>query len=124
MRYQVNDRVNGPRVYETEAEAQTALPVAQAAFLDQESYRFSVVFVEVNGNDTTWRNAVDSDPDSGDYQVFNHNTGQHEGFSSKTLAYARLQELKTEFLALVKLDKVYEHTLTVVPNTAMPTTIL
>ncbi len=124
MRYQVNDRVNGPRVYETEAEAQAALPVAQAAFLDQESYRFSVVFVEVNGNDTTWRNAVDSDPDSGDYQVFNHSTGQHEGFSSTTLAYARLQELKTEFLALVKLDKVYEHTLTVVPNTAMPTTIL
>lgn len=124
MRYQVNDRVNGPRVYETEAEAQAALPVAQAAFLDQESYRFSVVFVEVNGNDTTWRNAVDSDPDSGDYQVFNHNTGQHEGFSSKALAHARLQELKTEFLALVKLDKVYEHTLTVVPNTAMPTTIL
>ncbi len=124
MRYQVNDRVNGPRVYETEAEAQAALPAAQTAFLAQESHRFSLVYVEVNGNNTVWRNALDADPEDGNYQVFNHNTGQHEAFDNKADACARMQELKTQFIADVKLDKVYEHTLTVVPNTAMPTSIL
>ncbi len=124
MRYQVNDKINGPRIYDTEAEAQAALPAAQTAFLEQESYRFSVAFVEVNGNDTTWRNAFDADLEDGTYQVFNHDTGQYEVFHKKSFAYARVQELKTQFLVAAKLDKVYEHVLTVAPNTSMPTSIL
>lgn len=124
MRYQVNDRVDAPQIYDTEAEAQAALPAAQAKFMAREGYRFSVVFVQVEGNDTVWRNAMDDDPEDGDYRVFVHTTGQYELHSNKTMAYARMQELKTEFLALVKLDKVYEYALTPAPGSTMPTTIL
>lgn len=124
MKYQVNDRVDGPKVYDTEAEAQAALPAAQAKFLDREGYRFSVAFVEVNGNNTVWRNATDADPEDGDYHVFVHTTGQYETYSNKALAHARMQELKEQFLVEARLDKVYERFLTSSPNTTIPTSIL
>lgn len=124
MKYQVNDRVDGPKVYDTEAEAQAALPAAQAKFLDREGYRFSVAFVEVDGSNTVWRNATDADPEDGDYRVFVHTTGQYESYDKKTLAHARMQELKDQFLVDAQLDKVYEHVITLAPDATMPTSIL
>ena len=109
MKYQVNDQINGPQIFEVEAQAQAALLAAQAAFLAREDYRFPLAFVEVDGNNTVWRNFADSDPDNGDYRAFNHNTGQYELFTSKLAAQLRIQELKSLLLADVWLDKVYEY---------------
>lgn len=118
MKYQVNDQINGPQIFEVEAEAQAALPAAQAAFLTREDYRFSLALVEVNGNNTVWRNSTDADLENGDYRVFNHNTGQYESFANKSAAQSRIQELKSLLLADVWLDKVYEY---VAPQPLAPT---
>jgi len=124
MKYQVNDKINGSQVFDTEAEAQAALPVAQAAFLEREGYRFSMVVVVVDGNNTTWRNAVESDADDGDYRVFNQWTGQHEPVSTKAAAQARVQELKAAFLVEAGLDKVYEYVPPPAPAPTIPTEVL
>lgn len=66
--------------------------------------------VLVDGENTTWRAPDDSDPEDGDYRVFNHYTGRYEEFEKLSLANARTAELKAQLLVDVKLDKVYEYT--------------
>ncbi len=119
MKYQINDQINGPQIFDTEAEAQAALGPAQAAFLAREDYRFSFSTVIVEGANTTWRNPLPEDPEEGNYHVFNHYTGLYEPFLKKSQAQARLNALKQNFLVDVALDKVYEY----VPPPAAPVTI-
>jgi hypothetical protein len=104
MKYIVNDQVNGRKAFDTEAEAQVALPAAQAAFLEREAIRFAIARVEVEGTNTLWRNAEESDPEEGDYRVFVYSTGLYETLSSFSSAKARLQELKNTLLAEIRLD--------------------
>jgi len=110
VNFTVFDKMLGRRHFELWADAQAALGPAQSAFIERESYRFSVAVVVVEGSNTTWRTMGPDDAEDGDYRVFNHNTGGYEEFSKLSLANARMEELKAQLLVDAKLDKVYEYT--------------
>jgi hypothetical protein len=109
MNFTVYDQIEGFKHFELEADAQAALPLAQSAFLNQESYRFNIALVVTEGENTTWMAAQESDPESGEYKVFNNMTGQYEDFASLSSAKARNEELKTALLLDARLDRVYEY---------------
>ena len=121
MIYQVNgfnveptyfDETTNPNA-KTEAEA--LLAQKQADVLAYEAVRFSVCATFVNGNDTTWREVQESDPEDTVCQVFDTFTGQYTQCANKTEAYALNNQKQQEFLAYIGLDKVYE--LEVMPGT-------
>lgn len=123
MNYTVHDQIEGPKHFDLKADAESVLPLAQSAFLERESYRFNIAVVVTEGGNTTWTAAQESDPESGEYKVFNHMTGLHEDFTTLTAAKARNEELKTAFLLATKLDQVYDYVAPVVtPRT--PVTFL
>lgn len=109
MNFTVFDSTQGPQHFVLEADAQSALVSAQAAFLEREAFRFSISIVVVDGNNTTWRLAETSDQEDGDYRVFNHNTGGYELFTKLSLAQERMGELKLQLLVDAGLDRVYEY---------------
>jgi hypothetical protein len=110
VNFTVFDKINGVKHFELESDAQSALVEAQNSLLAHENYRFSVSIVLVDGLNTTWKAVEETDFEVGDYQVFNHVTGGYEPFTTKTEAYARVEELKQEFLIAGRLDKVYPYT--------------
>jgi hypothetical protein len=109
MNFTIYDQIEGPKHFELEADALAALPMAQSAFLERESYRFNIAVVVTEGENTTWMAAQETDPESGDYKVFNYTTGLHEDFATLSAAKIRNQELKADFLLAAKLDRVYEY---------------
>jgi hypothetical protein len=95
----VPNYVTGQRkFYADESEANAAFVANRRTFTEQEAYRFTVVKVVVEGNNTTWLSAnPDTDPEDGEYQVFNMSTGQYEQFQSFSTALMRHKELKEDF---------------------------
>lgn len=89
------------------AEAEALLAQKQADVLAYEAVRFSVCATFVNGNDTTWREVQDSDPEDTVCQVFDTFTGIYTQCANKTEAFALNDQKKQAFLASVLLDKVY-----------------
>lgn len=82
----------------TEEELVTRLPVVKAQYLELESYRFSIVKVTTEGNNTTWSAAdLSLEDEIGEYQTFNQFIGTHEKFDSLRTAKARRVEMMEEF---------------------------
>lgn len=90
------------------SDAENLLLQKQQEVLMAEAVRFSVCATFVNGNDTTWREVLDSDPEDTICQVFDTCTGQYTQCSNKTEAFALNEQKKQEFLISIGLDKVYE----------------
>jgi hypothetical protein len=113
--YQVNAYNDVPTYFDdanasnAKTEAEALLTQRRAQILIQEAGRFSVCATFVSGNDTVWRNLNDEDPEDTVCQVFDHVLGEYEEIQGKTLAYQLNEERKEEFLASIKLDKVYEY---------------
>ena len=114
MIYQVNGYNTEPTYFDdainanAKADAETLLAQKQSDILAYEAVRFSICATFVNGNDTTWREVQESDPEDTVCQVFDTFTGTYTQCANKTEAYALNQEKKQTFLASVGLDKVYE----------------
>jgi hypothetical protein len=94
-------------------DAEALLSQKQQDVLAYEAVRFSICATFVNGNDTTWREIQESDPEDTICQVFDHTVGTYTQVSNKTEAYALNEQRKQEFLLSLGLDKVNE--LTAIP---------
>ena len=101
------DEATNPNA-KTEAEA--FLKQKRQDTLHQESYRFSICATFVNGNDTTWREVQETDPENTICQVFDHLKGSYTQVSTKTEANVLNEQRKQDYLASLKLDAVQELT--------------
>jgi hypothetical protein len=114
MIYQVNGYNVEPTYFDeatnknAKADAEALLAQKQTDVLAYESVRFSICATFVNGNDTTWREVQESDPEDTICQVFDTFTGTYTECANKTEAYALNSQKQQAFLASVGLDKVYE----------------
>lgn len=99
------DEANNPNA---KADADALLAQKQQDVLAYEAVRFSVCATFVNGNDTTWREVQESDPEDTICQVFDTFTGTYTQCANKTEAFALNAQKQQDFLASVGLDKVYE----------------
>ena len=82
-----------------ETEANAKAQQNKQEFLANEEYRFVLAKEVVEGNNTVWCSVnMQTDPEEGVYQVFNHNSGQYEKIESLIGAKNRLQELKDLFI--------------------------
>jgi len=83
----------------TQQDAEAKAQANKNAYLEHQSFRFSIAKEVVNGNDTTWCAAdLQNDSEEGTYHVFNHVTGQYEIKNFLSEAIARMEQLKTEFI--------------------------
>lgn len=84
----------------TESDAATKHDQYVAAYMTQESYRFTIAKEIVNGNNTTWVNVenINEDLHDGGYFVFNTLTGMHEKAANKEEAIAIQNRIKQEFI--------------------------
>lgn len=101
MIYQILNHVDGCYEYVegTELEAATRAAELKALYMEREAYRFTVSYEAVDGNNTTWRAAdANTDPADGVFNVFNHKSGQYEKIVGRDEAFARLDEIKNEFI--------------------------
>ena len=89
-------------------EAEYLLLQTQKQVLEQEKSRFSICATFVNGNDTTWREVQESDPEDTICQVFDNFTGTYTQVANKTEAFALNEQKKQEFLVEAGLNKVIE----------------
>ena len=116
MIYKVNGYNTEPTYFDeandvdAKAAAEALLAQTQQDVLSIESIRFSICATFVNGNDTTWREVLESDPEDTICQVFDTFTGSYTQVNSKTEANELNEQKKQEFLASCRLDKVYEVT--------------
>lgn len=86
--------------FDTEAQAKSRVAQLKAEYLVRESYRFSIAYEEVNGDNVTWRSAdLKNDPEDATYNVFNHYTGLHEKFVGRAAAVTRMEELKADLVS-------------------------
>lgn len=114
MIYKVNGYNTEPTYFDeatnqnAKADAETLLAQRQQEILLQEVVRFSVCATFVNGNDTTWREVQESDPEETICQVFDTFTGQYTEVNNKTEAFALNEQKKQNFLASIGLDSVVE----------------
>lgn len=92
------------------AEAEALLAQKQTDVLAYEAVRFSVCATFVNGNDTTWREVQEADPEDTICQVFDTFTGTYTQCANKTEAFALNAQKQQDFLASVQLDKIEELT--------------
>lgn len=99
------DDISNPNA---KTEAEELLAQKQKEVLTAEAVRFSICATFVNGNDTTWREIQEFDPEDTICQVFDTFTGTYTQVNSKTEAYALNKIKQANFLASIKLDKVYE----------------
>jgi hypothetical protein len=91
----------------TEADATRLLSQYKQDLLDSQSYRFTSCKITVNTvtNVTTWQAAdLVNDPEDHEFMVFNHTNGTHEPIYGKTTATNRINELKNQFAASLRLD--------------------
>ena len=98
--YMIQNFVTGMLEFATtEEEANKIFLENKQAWIDQESYRFTITRVIVEGNNTLWTAFnSDTDPEEGFYNVFNTFTGQHEEMISKSQAMVRLEQIKNDFV--------------------------
>ena len=92
------------------AEAEALLVQKQTDVLAYEAVRFSICATFVDGNNTTWREVQESDPEDTICQVFDTFTGSYTQCANKTEAYALNAQKQQAFLASIGLDKVIELT--------------
>lgn len=113
MYYFIQNHITGkPDCVESEELANAKLIENRNAYMQQESYRFTVAKEIVDGNNTIWMSAdLENDIEDYDYQVFNQFTGQHEKINGLSNAKARLEEIKQQFIVEVGLDKWVSSTL-------------
>lgn len=105
----------GKLIVGNQVDAQELLLKNQVNALEQEKQRFSICATFVDGNNTTWRNLLDSDPEETVCQVFDSITGKYIECANKTEAYALNESKKQEFLVFAGLNSVIE--LDKLPNT-------
>ena len=86
----------------SEENAQNRLNEILSDYLKKEESRFHIGLTEINGNDQIWRNAIDTDPEIGTYQVFNHNTGTYTSYQTLTEAKNANAVLQQEFIESTK----------------------
>lgn len=116
MIYKVNGFNVAPTYFDettnpnAKSEAEALLAKKQIDVLAYESVRFSICATFVNGNDTTWREVQESDPEDTICQVFDTFTGTYTQVANKTEAFALNEQKKQEFLVSIELDKIYELT--------------
>lgn len=89
-------------------EAEALLMQTQKQAILAEAARFSICATFVDGNNTVWREVLDSDPEDTICQVFDTFTGQYTECANKTEAYELNKRKEEAFLAASFLDKVYE----------------
>lgn len=115
MIYQVNG-LDKPTYFDEKTnanakkDAETLLAQRQQDILAYEAIRFSICATFVNGNDTTWREIQESDPEETICQVFDTFTGTYTQCNNKTEAYNLNKQKQQQFLASIGLDKVFELT--------------
>lgn len=116
MIYQVNGFNVKPTYFDeaanpnAKAEAEALLNQKRAEVLVLEAVRFSICSTFINGNDTTWREVQDSDPEDTVCQVFDTFSGSYTQVNNKTDAHILNEQKKQEFLTSIGMDKVYELT--------------
>lgn len=116
MIYQVNGYNVEPTYFDdsinpnAKADAEALLAQKQKDVLAYEANRFSICATFVSGNDTTWREIQESDPEETICQVFDHMVGSYTQVANKTDAYFLNVQKQQAFLASIGLDKVYELT--------------
>ena len=116
MIYQVRNPITNELTYFDEATSGTARADADALllqirrdFLIQQSPRFAINKVVVEGNNTTWMNAdLENDPEDGEYQVLNHETGTYQKCTSLSEAKSLNTQIQNAFLTLCGLDNPVE----------------
>jgi hypothetical protein len=114
MIYQVNGYNAEPTYFDdatnpnAKADAEALLLQKQQDVLAYEAVRFSICATFVNGNDTTWREVQESDPEDTICQVFDTFTGSYTQCANKTEAFALNNQKQQSFLASVGLDRVFE----------------
>jgi hypothetical protein len=127
MIYKVNKFYDLPQYFDeatnpnAKADAEALLTQVRAEVLEKEAGRFSICATFVNGNDTTWREVQDSDPEDTVCQVFDTLTGQYTQAVTKTEAYALNEQKKQELLISCGLDAVIE--LEEMPIQTQPVTV-
>jgi hypothetical protein len=94
--------------HNAKADAEALLAQKQQDVLAYEAVRFSICATFVDGNNTTWREIQEADPENTVCQVFDTFTGQYTQVSSKTEAYALNAQKQQAFLAYAGLDKIGE----------------
>lgn len=99
------DDTNNPNA---KSEAEALLNESQTNVLVQEAARFSICATFVDGDNTTWREINDEDPENTICQVFDTFTGTYTQVITKTEAYALNEQKKQAFLISVGLDKIEE----------------
>lgn len=114
MIYKINGS-NGEPVYfdgiadpNAKFNAEELLSKVKTEVLEREAVRFSICATFIDGNNTTWREVRDSDPEDTICQVFDTFTGSYTEVPNKTEAYTLNEQKKQNFLASIQLDKVYE----------------
>lgn len=114
MIYQVNGYNVEPTYFDettnpnAKTDAEALLAQKQQDVLAYEAVRFSICATFVDGNNTTWREVQESDPEDIICQVFDTFTGQYTQVQNKADAHALNNEKKQAFLASIGLDKVIE----------------
>ena len=112
MIYKVNGYITGPvyfdesKVADAKTQADILLESNRTQALISEASRFSICATFVDGQNTTWREIQESDPEDTVCQVFNHLTGTYTEVLSKTDAIKLNTELKEQYLTDIGLDKV------------------
>lgn len=126
MIYQVNKVYTEPEYFDeanntnAKADAEALLAKVRAEVLEKEATRFSICATFINGNNTTWREIQESDPEDTVCQVFDTFSGSYTQVATKTEAYALNEQKKQTFLTSSGLDAVIE--LEQIPTPVQPTT--
>lgn len=126
MIYQVNGYNTQPTYFDetnnvnAKVDAEALLAQKQIDVLAYEASRFSICATFVEGNNTTWREVQESDPEDTICQVFDTFTGTYIECANKTEAFALNEQKKQEFLISIRLDKVIELTEMPVNQTYSP----
>lgn len=106
--YVVQNYINGNIEYfENETEAQIKHELYKEQYLEQQKDRFVISYDIEEGENTIWVNFdPDSQPEIGDYQVFNHMTGTYNLVHTKTEAIFLREQHIQQFIIDMGLDVI------------------
>ena len=100
QQYQIQNYILGkPEFFDTEELALTRIQELETEVMALNAGRFNVIQIMDSHNGTMWLVPSENSPEDGTYMVFNSVSGTHEKITGRTLAYARNQQLKDEFLS-------------------------
>lgn len=92
-----------------DAEALLATYRAEALALPNIALQFTILrVIQVEGGEKWAPANLDTDPEDGDYQVFDYHTGQYTFYNLKSLAINAMETLKQQFLSENNLNKPQE----------------